>query len=173
LIGSHHGETEEAEKLGIEILEFITEKCNKYKKKDKLNFSVYATPAESVASRVYNKDIEEFGEEKFIEVFGKQNLKGFYTNSCHIPVDFTISFSKKAQLEAPLHKLSPAGAIFYAEFDSVPSPDVVEKVVSYISNTDIEYYGLNYSIVYCPTCLEKLRNGEITQQEYENKHRKS
>jgi ribonucleoside-triphosphate reductase len=156
LIGKHHGESNEAEKLAIEILEYMTKKCVEYKAKHKLNFAVYATPAESVASRCYYADLAEFGEEKFASVFGKNNMKGFYTNSSHIPVDFKISFAEKAKKEAPLHRLSPAGAIFYVEFDSTPTPKTIEKVISYIATTDVEYYGLNYSIIYCPHCLEEM-----------------
>jgi ribonucleoside-triphosphate reductase len=172
LIKQHHGQSEKAEQLAKDILLFFDKKCAEYKKKYKLNFSVYATPAESVASRCYYADLAEFGEEKFIEVFTKQNLKGFYTNSSHIPVDYKISFAEKARIEAPLHRLSPAGAIFYVEFDAIPKTETILKVVSKIAETDIEYFGLNYSIIYCPKCLEALAKGEITEKEYKNTHKK-
>jgi ribonucleoside-triphosphate reductase len=173
LIGQHHGQSEKAEQLAIKILQHITSLCDSFKEKYHLNFSVYATPAESVASRVFYTDIAEFGEKRFIEIFGKENAeKGFYTNSSHIPVDFKISFIDKVQKEAPLHRLSPAGAIFYLEFDTTPSVESTLKIVSYISGSDIEYFGINYSIIYCPHCLEKMAKGEISESEYKKMHQK-
>jgi len=172
LIGQHHGQSDKAEKLAIDILQHITDKCNEFKKQYKLNFSLYATPAESVASRCYYSDLSEYGEAKFKKVFGESSLKGFYTNSSHIPVNYKISFVDKANKEAPLHSMSPAGAIFYVEFDSIPTPQTIEKVVSYIASTDIEYFGLNYSIIYCPHCLERMSKGEMSEEEYRMYHSK-
>jgi ribonucleoside-triphosphate reductase len=173
LLGKHHGEDEESEEMAIQILQHLTKRCEEFKQQYQLNFSVYATPAESVASRVFYTDIAEFGEEKFTKIFGKENAeKGFYTNSSHIPVDFKISYVDKIKKEAPLHRLSPAGAIFYLEFDSTPSVETTMKIVSYIATTDIEYYGLNYSIVYCPHCLQRMALGELTKEEYNKMHKK-
>jgi ribonucleoside-triphosphate reductase len=123
LLGKHHGESKEAQELGIKIVSFIREKCDKFKEKYKMNFSCYATPAEGLSGKFCKYDKKIFGKIKNI------TDKDFYTNSFHVPVDFPISFAEKMKIEAPYHKLCNAGHISYIEFDSNPTGEQIEKIV--------------------------------------------
>ena len=105
LIGKHHGESEVAQQLGLEIIGHMREKIDRYSKKYKLNFSLIATPAEGLSGRFVKMDRELFGE-----IEGITNHK-FYTNSFHIPVYYNISVFEKIKKEAPYHAFTNGGHI--------------------------------------------------------------
>jgi ribonucleoside-triphosphate reductase len=123
LIGKHHGETAEAQELGLKIVGYIRRKCDEYKDKYKMNFSCYATPAEGLSGKFTKLDKNVFGNVKWIID------KGFYTNSFHVPVDYPISYAEKIKIEAPYHKLCNGGHISYVEFDDYPSAEQIEKLI--------------------------------------------
>ena len=81
--------------------------------------------------------------------------KGFYTNSFHVPVDYSISIAKKLAIEAPYHKLCNGGHISYVEFDSYPTTDDIVRLITYAyTKTNINYVGINFHIRYCLDCNE-------------------
>ncbi len=147
LIGNHHGETEEAKKLGIEIVEYIRSFTDRMMVETSLNWSCYATPAEGLSGKFILQDKKVFGEIKGI------TDKDYYTNSYHIPVSFPISIVDKINIEAPYHKLCNAGHISYIEIDDYPTPETVMDIIKYAyNNTNISYIGINYHIKYCRSC---------------------
>ncbi|MDR0545769.1 MAG: anaerobic ribonucleoside-triphosphate reductase, partial [Mycoplasmataceae bacterium] len=162
LVGKHHGESEAAYKLGIEIVTHLRKRCDEFKNKYKMNFSCYATPAEGLSGVFTAKDKIQFGNIDWVV------SKGFYTNSFHIPVDFPISWADKLKLEAPFHKLCNAGHISYIEFDATPNGEQVERVVRWAyENTNINYIGMNFHIRYCRDCASRANsshNEEIFTQ---------
>ena len=109
LIGKHHGECEEAQKLGLEIVSYMRERCDQMSKKHKLNFTLIATPAEGLAGRFVKMDKEIFG------LIPGITEHEYYTNSFHVPVDYPISIYDKIRIEAPYHALTNAGHISYVE----------------------------------------------------------
>jgi ribonucleoside-triphosphate reductase len=123
LTGKHHGESEEARELGLQIITHLREKCDEYKNKYKMNFSCYATPAEGLSGKFTRQDKIRFGNVPWVI------SKGFYTNSFHVPVDYPIAFAEKLEIEAPYHKLCNGGHISYVEFDSYPTGEMIENVV--------------------------------------------
>ena len=158
MIGNHHGETKEAWDLGYAIVSRIRKFCDSIKEKHSLNFTCYATPAEGLSGRFTAIDIERYGE------IGGVTDKDFYTNSFHIPVDQSISFKKKLDLEAPFHELCNAGHISYIELDTAPvdDPDVVERIITYaFSNTNAGYIGINFGIKYCKDCGQNHIKGNL------------
>ncbi|ACO84673.1 anaerobic ribonucleoside triphosphate reductase [Clostridium botulinum] len=147
LIGSHHGETEEAKELGVKIVSHIRDFCDKYKEIDKLNWSCYATPAEGLSGKFILQDKKVFGEIKGV------TDKNYYTNSYHIPVGFPISIKEKINIEAPYHKICNGGHISYIELDDYPSEEVIMDIIQYAyRNTNISYMGINFHIKYCREC---------------------
>ena len=99
LIGKHHGESEDAQKLGLQIINHMKEMTDAWSKEDKMNFAVLGTPAEGLSGRFVRMDKERFGIIKGV------TDKEYYTNSSHVPVYFPISAYKKIQIEAPYHSL--------------------------------------------------------------------
>ena len=128
LLGVHHGESEVAQNLGIDIVSHMRSRMDALSQQTHLNFTLLATPAEGLSGRFIRMDRERFGEIEGV------TDKEYYTNSFHIPVYYPISAYKKIQLEAPYHALTNAGHITYIELDGDPSTnlDAFEKVIRYM-----------------------------------------
>jgi len=142
LIGVHHGESEEAQQLGLDIIGYMREKMDKYSKKYKLNFSLIATPAEGLSGRFVKMDRALFGE-----IEGITNHK-FYTNSFHIPVYYPISVFEKIKKEAPYHALTNGGHISYIEVDGdiAKNLDAFESIVRAMKEEGIGYGAVNHPV---------------------------
>lgn len=148
LIGVHHGESEMAQNLGLEIIGHMRRRMDEISEKTHLNFSLLATPAEGLSGRFIKIDKKKFGIMEGI------TDKEYYTNSFHIPVYFPISAFKKIQLEAPYHALTNAGHISYIELDGDPAKniDAFEKVVRYMKTQGIGYGSINHPVDRDPVC---------------------
>ena len=152
LIGEHHGQSEKARELGLKIITHIRNRCDQLKAERSMNFSCYATPAEGLSGKFVKVDCRLFGN-----IPGVTDKK-YYTNSYHIPVSFPISIADKIRIEAPYHKLSNGGHISYIEFDSYPSAETIEKVITWAyKETNINYMGINFHIRYCLDCANKVK----------------
>lgn len=142
LIGVHHGESDEAQKLGLEIIGFMRQKLDRYSKKYRLNFSLIATPAEGLSGRFVELDKKLFGE-----IEGITNHK-FYTNSFHIPVYYNISVFDKIKKEAPYHALTNGGHISYIEVDGdiAKNLDAFESIIRCMKEEGIGYGAINHPV---------------------------
>lgn len=142
LIGVHHGESDEAQKLGLEIIGFMRQKLDRYSKKYRLNFSLIATPAEGLSGRFAKLDKKLFGE-----IEGITNHK-FYTNSFHIPVYYNISVFDKIKKEAPYHALTNGGHISYIEVDGdiAKNLDAFESIIRCMKEEGIGYGAVNHPV---------------------------
>lgn len=148
LIGKHHGESEEAQKLGVEIITFMRKKCDEYTEKYNLNFTCLATPAEGLSGRFVKIDKAVYGKIKGI------TDRNYYTNSFHVPVYYNISIVDKIKTEAPYHALTNAGHISYIELDgdTTNNIDVFEKVVRTMKEAGIGYGAINHPVDRDPVC---------------------
>ena len=148
LIGKHHGESAEAQELGLKIISFMREKTDEYSKKYNLNFTLLATPAEGLSGRFVNLDKAIYGKLKGI------TDRNYYTNSFHIPVYFNISIADKIHLEAPYHAYTNAGHISYIELDGDPSGnvEVFEKIIRIMKEEGIGYGAINHPVDRDPVC---------------------
>ncbi|MBQ9845497.1 MAG: anaerobic ribonucleoside triphosphate reductase [Oscillospiraceae bacterium] len=148
LYGKHHGESEEAQKKGLEIIGFMRRILDEYSDRFKLNFSLLATPAEGLSGRFVRIDKKRFGEIKGV------TDKEYYTNSFHIPVSFEISAYDKINLEAPYHALTNAGHITYVEMDGDVSQNLeaFEAVVRCMKEAGIGYGAINHPVDRDPVC---------------------
>ena len=147
LTGKHHGESEEARNLGIEIIEYIRNYCDKISEEYSLNWSCYATPAEGLSGKFIKQDQKIFGMVKGV------TDKEYYTNSFHVPVGYKISIKDKIDIEAPYHKLCNGGHISYIEVDDAPDGETIMDIINYAyKQTNISYMGINFHIRYCKNC---------------------
>ena len=148
LIGKHHGESEEAQELGLKIVKHMRDYCDKKAEEEKLNWSLLGTPAEGLSNRFTKIDLEKFGK-----IDGVTDHE-FYTNSSHVPVYHKISAFKKIEIEAPYHELENAGHICYIEMDGDPSNNIeaVEKVVRKMHDEGIGYSSINHPVDRCKDC---------------------
>nr|WP_092068148.1 anaerobic ribonucleoside-triphosphate reductase [Dendrosporobacter quercicolus]NSL46968.1 anaerobic ribonucleoside-triphosphate reductase [Dendrosporobacter quercicolus DSM 1736]SDL70890.1 ribonucleoside-triphosphate reductase class III catalytic subunit [Dendrosporobacter quercicolus] len=148
LTGSHHGENQEAQALGEEIVAFMRNKLDKAAGRHQLNFTLLATPAEGLSGRFVKMDRREYG------LIPGVTDKDYYTNSFHIPVNYPISAYDKIRLEGVYHKYTNAGHISYVEFDAPPVNNLtaVEDILRYMKECDIGYAGVNFPVDFCEGC---------------------
>lgn len=148
LVGYHHGESKEARELGIEIVHHMFDRCNRYKKDTKLNWSLFATPAEGLSGKFTKKDKEKYG------VIDGVTDRDYYTNSSHVPVYYPISIARKIEIEGYYHQFENAGAIGYVELDgnAADNPMAIEKIVNYMGFCGFGYGAINHPVDFDPEC---------------------
>lgn len=148
LIGVHHGESEQAQVLGLQIVGHMSKAMEAATKKYNLNFSLIATPAEGLSGRFVRMDRKLFGKLEGI------TDRDYYTNSFHIPVYYPISAFKKIKLEGPYHALTNGGHISYVEMDGDPTKNLAafEKIVRAMHDNGIGYGAINHPVDRDPVC---------------------
>ena len=148
LIGKHHGESDEAQELGLKIVKFMRKKCDEYAKEYNLNFTCLATPAEGLSGRFTNIDKAVYGRIKGV------TDREYYTNSFHVPVYYNISVAKKIQKEGPYHALTNAGHISYIELDGDTASNVeaFEKIIRLMKEANMGYAAINHPVDRDPVC---------------------
>ena len=148
LIGKHHGEDAEAQKLGLKIIKFMRDRCDSYAKEYNLNFTLLATPAEGLSGRFVNIDRAIYGKIKGV------TDRAYYTNSFHVPVYYNISIANKIKLEGPYHALTNAGHISYIELDGdvTTNIDAFEKIVRLMKENNFGYGAINHPVDRDPVC---------------------
>ena len=148
LIGKHHAESEEAQKLGLEIIGFMRKRCDEYSKQYNLNFTLIATPAEGLSGRFVGIDKAIFGKIKGV------TDRDYYTNSFHVPVYYQTSIKHKLEIEAPYHNLTNGGHISYIELDGDTTTNVeaFESVIRMMKETGIGYGAINHPVDRDPVC---------------------
>ena len=148
LVGKHHGESEEAQDLGLRIVGYMRDKVNGFSEKYQHNYSVLATPAEGLSGKFTKRDKKTFG------ILPGITDKDYYTNSNHVPVYFKCTPEHKAKIEAPYHTLTRGGHIFYVEIDgdATHNPDAIMQIVDLMDKDDIGYGSVNHNRNRCLDC---------------------
>jgi len=148
LTGKHHGESEDSQKLGLEIVKFMREKCDAYAEKYNLNFACLATPAEGLSGRFTGIDKAIYGKIKGV------TDREYYTNSFHVPVHYNIGISDKIYKEAPYHNYTNGGHISYIELDgdAAQNTEAFEKIIRIMKEAGIGYGAVNHPVDRDPVC---------------------
>ena len=148
LVGEHHGESEVAHKLGLDIVAHIRKRADQESEKTRLNFSVIATPAEGLSGRFVSIDRRIYGD-----IPGVTDRE-YYTNSFHVPVYYPIKAFRKVQIEAPFHAYTNAGHITYVELDgdTCKNPEAFERIIRYMHEQGVGYGSINHPLDRDPIC---------------------
>lgn len=148
LIGTHHGASADAQRLGLEIIQHMRDFTDAMSEKMQLNFSLLATPAEGLSGRFVRMDARRFGRIEGV------TDRDYYTNSFHVPVYHPISVFEKIQLEAPYHTMTNAGHISYVELDgdTAHNPEAFEAVIRCMQASGIGYGSVNHPVDRDPVC---------------------
>lgn len=148
LTGKHHGESDEAQQLGLRIVSHMRQKVNEYSENYRHNYSVLATPAEGLSGRFTKKDRKTFG------MIPGVTDKDYYTNSNHVPVYYHCSPRHKAKIEGPYHELTLGGHIFYVEIDgdATHNEESIMQIVDMMDQYNIGYGSVNHNRNHCPNC---------------------
>lgn len=148
LYGHHHGESDEMEAKGIAIIKYMRDFCDRRSDKEKMNYSLLATPAEGLSGRFVKLDAKRYG------IIPGVTDREYYTNSFHVPVWYEIAAYDKIQKEAPFHALTNAGHISYVELDGDTANNVeaFEAVVRCMHDANIGYGSINHPVDRDPVC---------------------
>lgn len=148
LIGSHHGESQEAQNLGLDIVGFMRKRMDQMTEKTGLNFSLIGTPAEGLSGRFVRIDAKKYG------IIEGVTDREYYTNSFHIPVYYPISAYDKIRLEAPYHSLTNGGHISYVELDgdTTNNLEAFERIIRCMKESGIGYGSINHPVDRDPVC---------------------
>lgn len=170
LIGKHHGESDEAQALGLRIIQYMRDKMDEKTQAMGFNYSLIATPAEGLSGRFVKIDAERYGKIEGI------TDRDYYTNSFHVPVYYPISAFDKIKKEAPYHAMTNGGHISYIELDGDPlkNLDAFEQVVRCMKDAGIGYGSINHPVDrdpccgynglidnVCPKCGRKETDGDV------------
>ncbi len=157
LTGKHHGESEEAQKLGLEIITYMRDRIRKIGDSKNLNYSLLATPAEGLSGKFTKRDRKQFGEIKNI------TDKEYYTNSSHVPVWYKCSIEHKAKIEAPYHELEGGGHIFYVELDGDATHNIecIKQTVDLMDKYNMGYGSVNHTRSRCLDCGFENADGDL------------
>lgn len=148
LTGKHHGESAEAQELGLRIVGHLRAATDKYMEEEHMNWSTFATPAESTAGQFQRSNRKKYG------VIPGVTDRDYMTNSSHVPVYYPIKAIDKIRIEAPYHALENAGHIAYIEMDGDPTKNVkaFEQVVRAMHDADMGYFSINHPVDRDPVC---------------------
>ena len=148
LYGKHHGEGEDIQAKGLEILSFMRKYCDDKSQEMQMNITLLATPAEGLSGRFIRMDKKRYGKIKGV------TDREYYTNSFHIPVWYPISVYDKIRLEGPYHALCNAGHISYVELDGDTAHNVeaFETVVRCMHDCGVGYGSINHPVDRDPVC---------------------
>ena len=148
LVGKHHGESKEAQELGLKIIGHLREMTDKFTKQTHMNWSTFSTPAESTAGKFLRAIRKKYG------VIEGVSDHEYLTNSNHVPVYYKISAMDKIKIEAPYHAFTNAGNISYIELDGDPlqNLDAFETIVRAMHDADMGYFSINHPVDRCLNC---------------------
>jgi ribonucleoside-triphosphate reductase (formate) len=145
-----HSNNDKGYSFGIEIMQYLNNKCEQWKKQDNLGYSLYGSPIESTTYKFAKKLKERFGSDIFVKLDGKD--RNYITNSYHIPVFEEINPFDKLSIESKFQELSLGGAISYIECaDLTHNVQAVLNIIKFIYD-NIMYAELNTKSDYCQVC---------------------
>ena len=145
-----HSNNDKGHSFGIEIMQYLNNKCEQWKKQDNLGYSLYGSPIESTTYKFAKKLKERFGNDIFVQLDGKD--RNYITNSYHIPVFEEINPFDKLSIESKFQELSLGGAISYIECaDLTHNVQAVLNIIKFIYD-NIMYAELNTKSDYCQVC---------------------
>lgn len=148
LIGQHHGQSDEAQALGLKIITYMRDRANQFSEQYQHNYSILATPAEGLSGKFTKRDRTTFGS-----IPGVTD-RDYYTNSNHVPVYYHCSATHKAEIEGPYHDLTRGGHIFYVEIDgdATHNPQSIMDIVDLMDHFNIGYCSVNHNRNRCMEC---------------------
>ena len=148
LTGKHHGESDDAQQLGLRIITYMRDAANRFSDAYHHNYSILATPAEGLSGKFTRRDRKDFGSLPGI------TDREYYTNSNHVPVYYKCSARHKAEIEAPYHDLTRGGHIFYVEIDgdATHNPEAIMRVVDMMDRYNMGYGSVNHTRNRCLDC---------------------
>ena len=136
----------DGKEFALKVMQFLNDKCAKWKEETNIAFSLYGTPLESTTYKFAKCLQKRFG------MIPGVTDKNYITNSYHVHVSEKIDAFSKLKFESEFQALSPGGAISYVEVPNMmDNIDAVLSIMQYIYE-NIMYAELNTKSDYCQCC---------------------
>ena len=152
-----YGPIEDCNDKAIELMKYMKQTIDKWKKEDNKRWGLFQTPAENATYKLAQKMVKKFG---FKESYAKGTAeRPYYTNSNHIPYDDDVDLIKRIKIEGDNQPLGPAGNIMniYTS-EAYSEPTALAKFCERIKNNTGAYFWAftgDYSI--CNNCGTMFR----------------
>ena len=138
----------EGKKFALEIMNFMRKELVKYQKATGLLFNLEASPAEGTSYDLAKMDQKRFGD----IITSGNKAKPFYTNSTHLPVDYTSDIFEALDHQDDLQCTYNGGTVFHGFVGEVlPNGDAVKNLIRKIAiNYHLPYFTLTPTFSICP-----------------------
>ena len=159
LIGKEFHESEEALRLGEQIVAHMFLRCKKLSVKHKMKLTLEESPAESAARRLAKADLVYYRDEALQTYKGGSEDVAYYTNSVHLCADAPVSLVERIRKQAQFHSLIESGAITHAFIgEERPSPQAIETLMrETFFRTQSAQVTLSPEFTYCLDCGHNMR----------------
>ncbi len=136
------------QKFTQEVLNHMRERLADYQEQYGDLYNLEATPAESTAYRLARHDRERYPD---IKTAGGEGASPYYTNSSHLPVDYTADIFDALDIQDELQTLYTSGTVFHAFLgEKLPDWKAAAKLVRTIAqNYKLPYYTMSPTYSVC------------------------
>lgn len=131
--------------FALEVMRYINEKINKFKKEDDWLYAIYGTPAESLCGLQIEQFRKEYG------IINGVSSRPYVSNSFHCGVWEDVSPIEKQDLEGRFWDLCNGGKIQYVRYPLNYNIESVRTLVRRAMDKGF-YEGVNLSLAYCEDC---------------------
>ena len=139
---------EETQQFTKDVLNHMRERLSDYQEEYGDLYNLEATPAESTTYRLAKHDVAQFPD---IKTAGKEGDTPFYTNSSHLPVEYTSDIFDALDIQDDLQTLYTSGTVFHAFLgEKLDTWESAAKLVRTIAeNYKLPYYTLSPTYSVC------------------------
>ena len=141
--------SEKTQKFTIEVLNHMRERLSDYQEQYGDLYNLEATPAESTTYRLAKHDRKRWPG---IKTAGKEGDTPYYTNSSHLPVDYTVDIFDALDIQDEMQTLYTSGTVFHAFLgEKLPDWKAAANLVRTIAeNYKLPYYTMSPTYSICP-----------------------
>lgn len=132
-------------KSALEVMQYINEKVQQFKKEDGILYAIYGTPAESLCGKQVEQFRKEFG------IIENVSDREYVSNSFHCHVTEQISPIQKQDLEARFWNLFNGGKIQYVRYPLGYNTQALRTLIRRAMEMGF-YEGANLALNYCNNC---------------------
>ena len=145
---------DKGQKFALEIMDFMRNKLNRFAKETDNNFNLEATPAESTTYRLARLDKIKYPDIITAnEISEHRSAEPFYTNSSHLPVNYTTDAFEMLDKQDQLQTKYTGGTVVHLYTgERLSNNESVKNLVRKIcENYHLPYFTISPSFSICPT----------------------
>lgn len=131
--------------FALEVMEYINDKVNQYKKEDGILYALYGTPAENLCGLQVKQFRKKYG------IIEHVSDREYVSNSFHCHVTEDITPIQKQDLEKRFWNLMNGGKIQYVKYPIDYNTEAIKTLI--YRAMDMGFYeGVNLSLSFCDDC---------------------